>query len=148
LFPNRFFNLKKKDEYIVTPLLDLTIQQYHFGFSSLASFKSYLKRISSLGNNFLAIGLDGMLANQLWRIGLVQNVRLGYVLVKSGAIVLNGNIEKNPRRLLFVDDVLRVDYRFSRYLLQFYRDNLANRKISFSIPQFYEFNFRLVVFKL
>lgn len=148
MFPSRFFNLRRKDEYIVTPLLDLTIQQYHFGFSSMSSFKSYLKRINFLGNNSLAFGLDGMLANQLWRIGLVQNVRMGYVLVKSGAIVLNGNTEKNPRRLLFVDDILRVDYRFSRYILQFYRDNLASKKIVLLIPQFYEFNFRLMIFKL
>jgi hypothetical protein len=47
--PKKYIYLRKRREYLVTPLMDLVIQQHHFGFSSLKSLGHFMKR--NVGKN-------------------------------------------------------------------------------------------------
>lgn len=46
-FIKRFIRLRRKNDYIITELMDLVFQQYHYGFSTLTSFRMFLKKISN-----------------------------------------------------------------------------------------------------
>lgn len=74
--PKKYVYLRRKKDYLLTPLMDIVLQQYHYGFSTLKSFKYFLERnMSKLGGPKLtSFGIEGMLANQLCRSGLVTNI--------------------------------------------------------------------------
>ena len=100
--PKKYVYLRRKKDYLLTPLMDIVLQQYHYGFSTLKSFKCFLERNTSKlgGGRLVTFGIEGMLANQLYRSGLVTNIRHGYILVKSGGVIVNKQRVRNPRRVL------------------------------------------------
>ena len=122
-YPSKFFWLKRRKNYVITQLMDLVFQQYHYGFNSFASFKSYLRRYGgreALWKNSLSLGVEGMLANQLTRVLAIFNIRDAYLLVRSGAVTVNKQKRLNPRFMLYVGDTFRIKVPFSKFLLKRY----------------------------
>ncbi len=150
-FARKYHYLRRKNDYIVTQLMDLVFQQYHYGFSSLSSFKSYIKMYA--GREFTSrtttnLGIEGMFANQLARTGLVANVRAAYLLIRTGAVKLNGCIIKNPRKMLSIGDSFQIVYPFSSLLLRDYIRRLKLRQVFFNVPRYYEYNLKLLLFNI
>lgn len=148
--PKKFVYLRRKRDYLLTPLMDTVLQQYHFGFSSLNSFKYFLERNTSKlgGGKLVALGIEGMLANQLCRAGVVNDIRNGYVLVKSGAVAVNKQQVRNPRKVLVVGDVFSIMFPFNKLMLRLLRKRLKLRLQIFNLARYLEYNFRLMVFKI
>jgi hypothetical protein len=101
----RFYRFRKS-QYTITRRVDAIFQQYYYGFSTLNSFKCYIKRHA--GKHFSwkteTLGVEGMFANQIYRLGMFPTMRYGYLLIKTGVVRLNGQIIRNPRRILKVGD--------------------------------------------
>lgn len=148
--PKKYVYLRRKKDYLLTPLMDIVLQQYHYGFSTLKSFKYFLERnMSKLGGPKLtSFGIEGMLANQLCRSGLVTNIRHGYILVKSGAVVVNKQQVRNPRKVLIVGDTFSLCFPFNKLLLKNLRRRLRMRLQTFNVARYLEYNLRLMVFRI
>lgn len=146
--PKRIWLLRKKD-YRITDLVNLVSQQYHYGFSSLASFKSYLRKISNSSILRLgALGLEGLLCAQLFNTGILPNIRAAYNLIRSGAVLVNGYCCTNPRKFLKVSDSFMIIFPFNVVVLDFFLERLRAELIISVPPCYVEFGLRVMFFKI
>jgi ribosomal protein S4 len=89
-----------------------------------------------------------MLANQVCRAGLVDDIRKGYVLVKSGAVLVNGRRTNNPRLVLIVGDEFSIQHPFSLMLFRFLKLRFLRSSHIFNIAPYLEFNLRMMTFTI
>lgn len=61
---------------------------------------------------------------------------------------MNKTIETNPRRVLRVGDSFKIAHPFSILVFRHYKHLLAMRKIVFNIMPYFEYNLKLLVFKI
>lgn len=148
--PKRFVYVRRLHHYLVSPLMDAILQQHHFGFSSLTSFKCFVqKNRQKLGGNQLkAFGIEGMLANQLCRAGVIDDIRKGYVLVKAGAVLVNSREVRNPRKILIVGDSFSIRFPFNRLLVGLLKTRLKKEIQFFNIAPYLEYNLRMLSFRI
>ena len=114
--------LRRYQTYRIPEVVSALFQQHHFGFGRLTSFRTYIRKHATNVNSvkMAGLGINGMLANQLYRSTLVPSVREAYVLVRSGGVSINEKYTKNPRKPLYLGDEIKINSRFRKSIMGYY----------------------------
>lgn len=128
----------------------MIFQQIHYGFSNLISFRSYMKKfaVKTFAQRNRPLGIEAMLANLLCRTTLLPEIRAAYLLVKAGGVMVDETITKNPRRMLSLTNVIKIEKSYKRILMRYYKLWLRRRKVVAGIMGYFDYNFKLMTFKI
>lgn len=143
----KYIWLRRKRDYRITPLVNLVFQQYHYGFSTLASFKAYVRKINA--GACTGFGLESLFSAQLFNsVGGLPNIRAAYNLIRAGGVLLNNCVCTNPRKFLNVYDGFRIIFPFNVIVLDFFLKRLNREMVILPPPPYIEFNLRVLSFKI
>jgi len=121
--------------------------QHFYNFPNLRLTSAYLKKFDYKSRSALTFGISSTIMHLLFRTNIFLNSRCCYFLIKNGGILVNNIRIHNPYKLLQVNDHFSVDLKLIPYLffLLYFR---AQRIFLSNIPNFIDFDYRLMTFKI
>lgn len=127
--------------------IEFVRQQYYFGFRSTKVFLLFFRKFEiGAGASRFNLGLEGLLPHLLFRCNLVSTVRGAHILIRLRGVHLNGRILQSPHKCLRVGDRFGVLPRYIRYIFRGFRKTLRRRLLKVNIPNYLEYNYRLMLF--
>lgn len=123
--------------------------QSFFQFRTLRQFLVFARKYAGVGPYATSLGLEGVLLALIYKVGLGVDTRASYLLVKMGAIIVNGHKQRNPYKVLGVGDAFYVAPVAVKPLVKYLNWRLERKKrreLFFGPPGFIFADYRILYF--